>query len=239
MKYYSCDDAISYGTPFIFTLGGRAIGKTFAYTCYAIDRFLNEGSKFLYIGLDECDLMKVSPHFFDPVKRKYADHDMEVVGNGGTGTRFMIDNKEAGLCISIYEPPVFSQSYMSEFDTILYDMFIGWKGDKQADVVYDVLNLYNTVTTGFLGCFRDNVKFIFIDNHITLNNMYFSAFGMLDNLDLDSRYCVDRDGLYLLELTSNESFVKEKNMNAVEYNRMARRYKPYIDLLRGRINHKI
>lgn len=239
MKYYSCDDAISYGTPFIFTLGGRAIGKTYAYTRYVIDRFINTGSRFLYIGLDECDLMTTSPHFFSAVERKYAGHTMEVVGKGGTGTRFLIDNREAGVCISIYETPMFSQAYLREFDTILYDMFIGWRGDKQADTVYDVLNLYNTVTTGFSGCFRDGVKFIFIDNHITLNNIYFSAFGMLDNLDLDSRYCVDREGLYLLELATTRSFVKENIMNAVEYNRMNKRYKPYIDLLRGRINHKI
>lgn len=238
MKYYSCDEAISYETPFIFTLGGRAIGKTFAYTCYAIDRFLNEGSKFLYIGLDECDLMTASPHFFEPVKRKYAGHTMKVVGNGGTGTHFLIDNREAGACVSIYETPMFSQDYLREFNTILYDMFIGWRGDIQADAVYDVLNLYSVVSTWPSGCFRDNIKFIFIDNNISINNMYFSALGMLDCLSQDSRYCVDPEGLYLLELATNGCFVNENSADTAEYNRRRRLYKSYVDFLRGRIKHK-
>lgn len=180
----------------------------------------------------------MAPHRVNAVERKYAGHTIKVVGNGGTCTYFLIDNREAGVCISIYDIPMFSQGYIREFDTILYDMFNGWRGDKHVDVVYYVLYLYNTVATGFSGCFRDNVKFIFIDNHISLNNVYFSALGMLDNLEPGSRYCVDPEGLYLLELATNGCFVNENSADIVEYNRIRRRYKPYVDFLRRKIKHK-
>ena len=44
-KYYSHVKAMSYNTPYIFTLGTRSIGKTFDYTEYCIDKYIKNKRK--------------------------------------------------------------------------------------------------------------------------------------------------------------------------------------------------
>ena len=80
-KFYTGKQVLSYGTPFIFSLGNRSIGKTFYWTCRNINKFLHEGKKFIYMRRYDEDLKRVAPSYFDAVAFKFPDVEFEVKGN--------------------------------------------------------------------------------------------------------------------------------------------------------------
>ena len=85
-KFYSGKKVLSYGTPFIFSLGNRSIGKTFYWTCRMINYFKQTHRKFLYVRRYDDDLRAVGTKIFDAVRFKFPTDELEVRGSGKTGT---------------------------------------------------------------------------------------------------------------------------------------------------------
>lgn len=204
MKYYSCTQALSYGTPFVFSLGNRSIGKTFSYTSYVINRYKRSGRKFLYMRRYDDDLRLVVPSFFDNISKKYVDTALSIDGSGKSGTLFKINGDTAGMAVSLSKAIKYKSVNLSEFDTIMYDEFLPEDGRYLSDEVSLALNFYQSVARGFNQPIRPDVKFIFIANNVTVNNPYFIELKIRDQLSLGTRYCVSPDRGWVVEFTNNE-----------------------------------
>ena len=227
---------MSYGTPFIFTLGNRSIGKTFAFTSYAINRFVKHGSKFIYMRRYDDDLKLVVPSFFENVRSKYTNYSLEIDGSGKTGTMFRINDKVAGVAISLSKAIKFKSVNLCDYDAILYDEFLNEDGTYLPNEVSKALSFYQSVARGYDRPIRTEVKFIFIGNHVSLNNPYFRELKIRDKVNLGTRYCVDSDRAWVLELTDNIEIANEigqtpfgKMIAKTKYGEYAVKSKFYLD----------
>lgn len=208
-KYYSSRQVLSYGTPFVFTLGNRSIGKTFDYTSLCINKFLKRERRFIYMRRHDSDLQLVVPTFFDNVRQKYKNVALEVNGSGKSGTTFLINNKIAGMCISLSLAYKYKSVNLSDYDIIFFDEFLPEDGQYLKDEVAKSLNFYNSVARGFDQPIRPDVRFIFVANNVTLNNPYFRELHIRERINLGTRYCVDEDRAWVVEMTNNQAIADE------------------------------
>ena len=82
-KFYNGKRVLSFGTPFIFSLGNRSIGKTFYWTTRCIKKYLKSGEQFIYVRRYDNDLKRVAPSFFENVSFKFPDvslRELKVAG---------------------------------------------------------------------------------------------------------------------------------------------------------------
>lgn len=208
-KFYTGKQVLSYGTPFIFSLGNRSIGKTFYWTCRNINKFLHEGKKFIYMRRYDEDLKRVAPNYFDAVAFKFPDVEFEVKGNGKSGTEFYINKRLAGMTVALSVATKYKSISMPDYDTIMYDEFLPEDNVYLPNEVGNALNFYQTVARGGGQAIREEVKFIFIANNVTLNNPYFRDLKIRDNIMLGTKYSVDPDKAWVVELTNNAEIAKE------------------------------
>lgn len=205
MLYYTCNKVMSYGTPFIFTMGNRSIGKTFSFTSLCINKFLKQGRKFIYMRRYDDDLKLVAPSFFDNVREKYTNVSLEVDGNGKTSTRFYINGEVAGITIALSRGFKFKSVNLCDYDIIFYDEFVNEDNAYLPNEVSKCLSFYQSVARGFGQPIREEVKFIFVGNHVSLNNPYFRELKIRDHISIGTNYCVDPDRAWTVEFTNNTS----------------------------------
>ena len=202
-KFYSGKKVLSYGTPFIFSLGNRSTGKTFYWTDRNINRFLEGGHKFIYVRRYDEDLKRVAPTYFNANAFKHPDVEFEVRGNGKSGTQLLINKEVAGITIALSLANKFKSVSLPDFDTIVFDEFLPEDGQYLPTEVSNALSLYQTVARGNGKSIREDVKFIFIANNVTLNNPYFRELKIRDRIQLDTEYSVDSDRAWVVELFNN------------------------------------
>ena len=208
-KYYNATRAMSYGTPFIFSLGNRSIGKTFDWTSRCINNFLHKGEKFIYMRRYDEDLKRTAPSFFGNVQPKFPLTSLEVKGSGKSGTIFKINNVQAGICIALSTATKYKSVGMSEYTTILFDEFLPEDGRYLPNEVGLALNFYQSVARGFNQSIRTNCRFVFLANNVTLYNPYFIELNILEHLHPDTKYTVDKDRAWVCEIINNEEIAQE------------------------------
>lgn len=208
-KFYSPTKALSYGTPWIFSLGNRSIGKTFGWTCKLINSFLQKGEKFIYMRRFDDDLKLVAPSFFDNIQFKYPTTEFEVDGNGKSGTAMLIDKQVAGITVSLSKVTKFKSVGFADFKYILFDEFLPEDGRYLPNEVELALNFYQSVARGYGKAIRPDVKFIFIANNVTMYNPYFIDLHILENVGTETHYSVDKDRAWVVEFTQNKEIAKE------------------------------
>lgn len=208
-KYYSGTKVLSYGTPWIFSLGNRSIGKTTFWTRYVINRFKRKGRKFIYMRRYDEDLKKTATTFFDNIRFLFPNDSFKVEGNGKTGTKFYINEEFAGIAIALSGVTRFKSVGMADYDTIFYDEFLPEDGCYLSNEVGNCLSFYQSVARGFGQVIRTDVKFIFCANSVTLNNPLFRELKIRDRIQLGSKYTVDPDGAWTVEFTNNEEIANE------------------------------
>lgn len=208
-KYYSAKRALSYNTPFIFSLGNRSIGKTFDWTCRCINNFLNKGKKFIYMRRYDEDLKRTAPSFFDNVSFKYPTTKFEVCGSGKSGTTFKINDKVAGICISLSLATKYKSIGFADYDIILFDEFLPEDGRYLPSEVGNAMNFYQSVARGYGEVIRTDVKFVFLANNVTMYNPYFIELHILDQCHPDTHYTVDPDRAWVVEMINNKEIADE------------------------------
>lgn len=209
MKYYTCKQALSYNTPFIFTLGNRGIGKTFANASRVANMFIKSRRKFIYMRRYDDDLKKTAPSFFDSIAKKYTDHSYDMSGNGKSGSVYYIDDLPAGICVALSCATKYKSAAFDDYDTIFFDEFLPEDSKYLPNEVGLALNFYQSVARGFNKPIREDVRFIFAANNVTLNNPYFRELKIRDVLQLDAKYTVDPDRAWVVEMTNNEAIAEE------------------------------
>lgn len=209
-KYYSHVKAMSYNTPYIFTLGTRSIGKTFDYTEYCIDKYIKNKRKFIIVRRYKEDLKKITPKFFDNNMFKHPDLSFRAEGfSSAEGGKFFINSEQAGIAISLSEANRFKGISLADYDTIWFDEFLNEDDDYLTDELGKTFSLYQSVARGYGKSFRPEVKFIFTANHVTFNNPYFRDLHIRDQYRTGSKYTVDKDRGWVLEMTDSPEITEE------------------------------
>lgn len=209
-KYYSHVKAMSYNTPYIFTLGTRSIGKTFDYTEYCIDKYIKNKRKFIIVRRYKEDLKKIAPKFFDNNMFKHPDLSFRAEGfSSAEGGKFFINSEQAGIAISLSEANRFKGISLADYDTIWFDEFLNEDDDYLTDELGKTFSLYQSVARGYGKSFRPEVKFIFTANHVTFNNPYFRDLHIRDQYRTGSKYTVDKDRGWVLEMTDSPEITEE------------------------------
>lgn len=208
--FYNGKQALSYGTPFIFTLGTRSIGKTFYWTKRQINRFLKTGRKFGFVKRYKEDLKSVAEKFFDNNAYEFPDHTFDADGfSSASGGRFVIDGKVAGYGMTLNKANRMKGISMADVDELIFDEFLPEDGIYLPSEVGAAFSLYQSVARGYGKAIRPDVRFVFIANHVTLNNPYFRELKIRDMYKPGTKILVDPDRGWVAEFTNSEEIAKE------------------------------
>lgn len=155
-----------------FALGGRSIGKSFAFKLKMIDDFLDRGANSCYVRRYVVEMAKVSQFFDDIVNSKIY----EGVRVNGEPLRFEVKKMKAyinGIVFLHFIPLSTSQNEKSNsyptIENIVYDEFVV-NGSRYLKDEFQLFNdLYYTICRE-----RTNVKAFLLANSLSLTNTYFT-----------------------------------------------------------------
>lgn len=198
-KYYDGSKVLSYGKEFIFSVGNRSAGKSFFWKVFSVKRFLNHGEQFLYVRRYDNELDSVSG-FFGDIQFVFPDVDFLVKGR-----KFYINGEYAGQAIALSLAYKVKSSTFVDVTTIFYDEFLPENNRYLKNEYNMALNLYQTVARGGGEMVRAGVRFVFVANHVSLYNPYFSGIGA--RIMPDSKY-IKGDG-WVVEIFQNDSVKDE------------------------------
>lgn len=156
----------------------RGLGKTFRLKRKAIDDFLQDGSKFIYLRRRKPEL-KLIRQFFDDIKFLYPEHKLEV-----KGWTFYIDGKECGQALLLNRYQDYKSAPFPDYRLIIFDEFIRERVESVGyldDEVSAFLSICDSVFRD-----RDNVHTYLLANSISIVNPYFVEFQI--NVDPKSKF---------------------------------------------------
>lgn len=178
-KYYSPQRVLSCNRIFNFVLGGRGIGKSFGWKNYVVEQFLKKKKQFIYSRRYQIDIDKTAPYYFDDIALKYNNHVFQY--KGGV---FYIDGEIAGYAIAVSQYIKLKSVSYPDVTTILFDEFITENCDYIGGIKNPLLepelclNFYQTIARGFNQPIREDVKFVFISNAVSINNPHFLYYDL-------------------------------------------------------------
>lgn len=173
--YYDPAPLLSRNGTYNFVVGGRGIGKTFAFKRKAIRDWFKHGHQFIALRRYSTELH--SRHtFFDDVAPFFKNYDFRVFGAYGqvahVDTRE--DKKRPWETICYFVALSTAQQKKSvpypDVHTIIFDEFIIEKGNLQylREEFTAFNNFYSTVDR-----YQDRVKVYFLANSVSIMNPYF------------------------------------------------------------------
>lgn len=189
MKYYSVERILSFNRIFNFIMGTRGGGKSFSAKKYVITKFLKKGKQFIYVRRRDTDIQSTAPTYFDDIALLFQDHTFKY--KGGV---FYIDDMIAGYAIAVSLFLKYKSVAFPNVTTIIYDEFItedrSYLGGKDNPYMEPelCLNFYQSVARGFNKPVREEVRFIFIANTVSLVNPYFTYFNIDKMLKPNTRF---------------------------------------------------
>lgn len=208
MKYYSCEKILSYNRIFNFIMGNRSAGKSFSIKNHVIKQWLYKKKQFIYVRRRDTDITSTAPTYFDDIAMKYPDHVFAYKGG-----IFYIDGEIAGYAIAVSLFLKYKSVAFPDVDTIVYDEFITedrkYLGGKDNPYLEPelCLNFYQSVARGYGRPVREEVKFIFISNTVSLVNPYFTYFNIDKYLKSDTNFI--KTDAWVLEIASINEIKEE------------------------------
>jgi hypothetical protein len=185
--WYTPNRQLTYNRIFNFAVGVRGGGKTFNSLVHAIEKFLKDGSEFIYlrrrvVDLDDaCNGSKGSGDLFADIRSKgyFADHELKIVADKSGGYNFYCDDKVMGYGKALSTSASRRSTSKPNVKRIIYDEFLidSTAGSTQkylnsGDEFFMFSNFYETIARG-----RD-IPVIFIGNAFSMVNPYFLALGI-------------------------------------------------------------
>lgn len=185
--WYTPNRQLTYNRIFNFAVGVRGGGKTFNSLKHAIEKFLKDGSEFIYlrrriVDLDDaCSGSKGSGDLFADLRSKgyFPDHELKVVKDGAGGYNFYCDGKVMGYGKALSTSASRRSSSKPNVKRIIFDEFLidNTSGSTQrylnsGDEFFMFTNFYETIARG-----RD-IPVIFIGNAFSMVNPYFLALNI-------------------------------------------------------------
>lgn len=237
--WYTARQALSYGTPWIFSMGNRSIGKSFDWCSRLLLNARDKGEEFIYLRRYAQDLKKVGLTCFDEVintNPKLKDLDFAIDGKGGEGTRYFINGIKVGQAVPLSGALRYKSSTWSKVTTILFDEFIPEDDIYLYNEVGLALNFYQTVARGNGLAIRQDCRFVFLGNAVTMNNPYFRELHIREHINPSAKFTVDPDRAWVVEISNNEGIANQiaatpfgKMISKTRYGEYALKNQFYLD----------
>ena len=185
--WYTPNRQLTYNRIWNFVVGVRGGGKTFNTLKYAIEKFLKDGTQFIYlrrqvVQLDDACIGKdTQGDLFAYIRHEgyFQDHELKVVSDKSGGYNFYCDDKIMGYGKALSTSMSRKSMALPKVGLIIFDEFmidstssieryLG-QGDREPFIFE---NFYETVTRG-----RD-IPVFFIGNAFSMVNPYFIHFDI-------------------------------------------------------------
>lgn len=186
--WYTPNRQLTFNRVFNFTVGVRGGGKTFNTLKHAIEKFLKDGSEFIYlrrriVDLDDaCSGSKGAGDLFADLRAKgyFSDHELKVGKDKSGGYIFYCDGKVMGYGKALSTAASRRSTSKPNVKRIIFDEFLiddtaGGNTPKYlngGDEFFSFANFYETIARG-----RD-IPVIFIGNAFSMVNPYFRELGI-------------------------------------------------------------
>jgi hypothetical protein len=130
--WYTPNRQLTYNRIFNFAVGVRGGGKTFNSIKHAIEKFLKDGSEFIYlrrrvVDLDDaCAGSKGSGDLFADIRAKgyFEGHELKVVSDKAGGYNFYCDGKIMGYGKALSTSASRRSSSKPNVKRIIFDEFL-------------------------------------------------------------------------------------------------------------------
>ena len=198
--FYNYNRIRSYNALFNFIISNRGGGKTYGAKKMCINNFLKRKEQFVYVRRYKSEIKEVRDNFFSDISQEFQGHELTV-----NGSKIYIDGEIAGYFIPLSVSQKYKSTAYPFVTTIVYDEFIIDKGHISylSNEVEVFLDLFETIARK-----RDNVKAFFLANNVTLVNPYFTYFDCVPKKD--QRFTLAKNGNIIVEMFTDEEFIKEK-----------------------------
>jgi hypothetical protein len=185
--WYTPNRQLTYNRIWNFAVGVRGGGKTFNSLKHAIEKFLKDGSEFIYLRRrvvdldDSCSGSKGSGDLFADIRAKgyFSDHELKVSSDKAGGYNFYCDGKIMGYGKALSTSASRRSSSKPNVKRIIFDEFLidNTSGSTQrylnsGDEFFMFTNFYETIARG-----RD-IPVIFIGNAFSMVNPYFLSLNI-------------------------------------------------------------
>lgn len=193
--YYNKTPLLSFNCLWNAAIGGRGVGKTFNYKCWA----LFQGGECVWVRRYAEDIQKVKGTFLtDLIGQEFVDaeaHEFRVEDD----VLYMDDEPRIHF-IALSTSRRNKSNSFHHVDKIIYDEFLEGYGGRYLKNEYQIwLELYETVART-----RD-VRTVFIANKTSFVNPYFTEWGVKPFTERIKRFKVG-EGLIAVENYSNKKF---------------------------------
>jgi hypothetical protein len=185
--WYTPNQQLTYNRIFNFVVGIRGGGKTFNTLKHAIEKFLKDGSEFIYLRRrqvhldDACNGSKGSGDLFADIRAKgyFKGHELKVASDKSGGYNFYCDGKVMGYGKALSTSAGRRSTSKPNVKRIIYDEFLidDSAGSNErylnhGNEMFLFNNFYETIARG-----RD-IPVLFIGNAFSMVNPYFLELGI-------------------------------------------------------------
>lgn len=219
-KFYSPEHALSYGRPWIISIGSRSIGKSTGWMIDTIRRYLKNGERFIYLRRTDDEVGQTASSCCDSAVVILREAGYEIDHIEAKRRHFWLyrtpneDGEEEPEDIGMYFS--LSMSYkmksanfgVQNYCRIIYDEFINIDPTKYLgthdNITYEFdrcLELYQTVDRGVGRPFRNETSFIFIANLASYFNPIFIGLGIDQYINTESKNIAPSGKQWLCEQT--------------------------------------
>lgn len=205
--FYSPIKLLSYGKPFVISLGIRSIGKTTAFGIHVIQDFIKNGHKFVYMRRTLDELKTTAPTSFDNSVNIINHYHKRNVIESFTYEKntYYINGEVAGYGVPLSLQQKYKSIDYSSVYWIIYDEFlpedgryIGGKENpfKEYDMIH---SFFQTCDRGEGQAYANRVTFIFLGNNISYYNPLIIKLHADKYLRTDTKFLSPKGEKYVIE----------------------------------------
>lgn len=217
--FYSPLHALSYGRPWILSLGSRSIGKSTGWLIQSIYDYLKYGKRFIYLRRTDDEVKMTAPSACDSSFMILRDAGYPIFNVLALKGKFWLYRKEddenpeeIGMYFSLSQSYKFKSANFgaANYCRIIYDEFINTDASKylgkQTNITYEYdrcLELYQTVDRGIGRPYRNETQFVFIANVASYYNPVCIGLGVDRYLRTDSKNIAPKGKYWICEQTAS------------------------------------
>lgn len=110
---------LSYKAALSFVNIKRGIGKSFSYSCLALDDYIRKKKKTLWVRRYKDEIKMTKESFFDDLPKVYKKHNLAVKGNFG-----LIDDEPFIRFLPLTQAAAAKSKSFGQYDLMIFDEFI-------------------------------------------------------------------------------------------------------------------
>jgi hypothetical protein len=215
--WYTPHKQLTYNRIFNFVVGVRGGGKTFNTLKHAIEKFLKDGSEFIYLRRrqvhldDACNGSKGGGDLFADIRAQgyFEDHELKVVSDKSGGYNFYCDDKIMGYGKALSTSAGRRSTSKPNVKRIIFDEFLidDTGGTERylnhGNEMFLFNNFYETIARG-----RD-IPVFFIGNAFSMVNPYFLELGIRIQEPKNNK--IYKGKVWTVVFWKDEEFIQERS----------------------------